>query len=327
MHRHLLIGNGFSQAWKADLFSYGSLLEKANFNQLDPLVKQSFEALKTTDFEVVIRSLKDSAAILKIYDGKSDIIKKLLEHSESLKNLLIKTITDNHPDNPSQVSEYQFRSVRTFLRQFENIYTLNYDILLYWSLLHDIEGESMSEKIEFDDGFRHPDKGDDSLYVTWEIENTNKQNIYYLHGALHLYETQTELLKFTWSRTGLSLLNQIQEALNSNKYPLIVAEGTSDQKVSKIMQSSYLQRGFKSLASIKGALIVYGFSFSDNDLHVFKRVAKGKTQKLIVGIYGDPDSADNKLIMRRARELGSKRSEKNKLDVSFFEATSTNVWG
>lgn len=326
-HKHLLLGNGFSQAWKSDVFSYRSLLENADFDKIDPVVRRCFDSLETSDFEAVIRTMKDSATLLNVYGGSDEITKKLNEHSEALKALLVETITANHPDAPNQISDDQYRAVRTFLRQFKNTYTLSYDMLLYWSLLHSFEDESPAEKIEPDDGFRHPDGEFEPSYVSWEIENTNNQNTYYLHGALHLYETKTELMKFTWSRTGLSLLTQIREALNSNKYPLIVAEGTSDQKMSKIMQSSYLQRGLKSLASISGALIVYGFSFSDNDKHVLKRIAKGKVKQLIVGLYGDPSSEGNKLIMHKCNELKSARSDRNKLEVVYFDSATAQVWG
>lgn len=91
--------------------------------------------------------------------------------------------------------------------------------------------------IKCDDGFRHPDGAENSEYVSWEIENSNEQNIHYLHGALHLFESEVELMKYTWSRTGTKLMDQINAALKNDFYPVIVAEGTSDQKMSRIMKS------------------------------------------------------------------------------------------
>ena len=58
--RHLLLGNGFSIACRADIFHYGSLFEQADFSAV-PEVAAVFAALGTQDFEVAIRSLENSA--------------------------------------------------------------------------------------------------------------------------------------------------------------------------------------------------------------------------------------------------------------------------
>jgi len=55
--RHLLLGNGFSIALKPDIFTYGSLYDNADFSAA-PHIPKIFDALKTRDFEVVIRSLE-----------------------------------------------------------------------------------------------------------------------------------------------------------------------------------------------------------------------------------------------------------------------------
>ena len=61
-----------------------------------------------------------------------------------------------------------------------------------------------------DDGFRKPE--DDAPYVTWEPENTYKQNVYYAHGGLHLFDAGAVLQKYTWSNTGIPLIKQIRAA-------------------------------------------------------------------------------------------------------------------
>ena len=46
-------------------------------------------------------------------------------------------------------------------------------------------------------------------------DNTDRQNIHYLHGALHLFDAGSELKKFTWVNTGRRLTEQIREALSN----------------------------------------------------------------------------------------------------------------
>src|SRR3954467_13778049 len=65
-HKHLLLGNGFSIALKPDIFTYGSLFENADFSKV-PHAKGVFAALKTKDFEAVIRHLLNAAAVAALY--------------------------------------------------------------------------------------------------------------------------------------------------------------------------------------------------------------------------------------------------------------------
>lgn len=320
--KRLLIGNGFSQACRKDIFSYGSLFEKA-----DSHAKAAFGVLDTTNFENVIKALRDAAALTKIYAAKDKLLSATMKKdSDGLKKILVNTISKNHPLQPGELSEAEFLKCRAFLKNFDTIYTLNYDLLLYWTLMHVTGFEDKKDLIKCDDGFRHPDGAEESEYVTWEIENSNDQNIHYLHGALHLFESDTELIKYTWSRTGIKLMDQINEALENDLYPVIVAEGTSHQKMTRIMKSAYLQRGLKSLASTTGALFVFGMALHENDEHILKRLRKGKVSQLWVGIYGDSNSSGNKALKQRAQQLADDRSAKRPLEVKFYDAGSVDVW-
>lgn len=65
-HMHALLGNGFSRACRDDIFSYGALFDRAEFKDLSPYSRAAFDALGTTDFEVVIRALKHAAALVRV---------------------------------------------------------------------------------------------------------------------------------------------------------------------------------------------------------------------------------------------------------------------
>ncbi|MEE8638121.1 MAG: DUF4917 family protein, partial [Candidatus Margulisiibacteriota bacterium] len=253
---------------------------------------------------------------------------QLEKDARSVKKVLVDTIAKNHPPNPGAVTNTQYDSCINFLDHFnKKIYTLNYDLLLYWVLMHSNSDKSKTS-IRCDDGFRHPEEDDkEPDYVTWEIENTWNQNISYLHGALHLFDCGSELKKFTWIRTGISLMTQIKDALDHEMYPLIVAEGTSKQKKEKLMKSAYLLRGLKSIASIKGALFTYGFSMSDNDDHVLRIIIKSKISKLCVSLYGDINSKENKAIILRATRIAEARPKEHPLELIFYDANTANVWG
>lgn len=357
--RHLLLGNGFSIALFPDRFRYGSLLEETDFTR-SPEVRDVFDRLGTTDFEVVIKAYRDAAALLPVYIADTELLARLAAHAEVLKDLLVSAIAGRHPERPSDVTEDQYRACRTFLAHFigdsrderpapgkdlrGNIYTLNYDLLLYWTLLHDQvvnwnRDDPLSSVLEeteellHDDGFRSPEGDPEAPYVTWEAEGAaNSQNIHFLHGALHLYDDGPDLQKKCWERSGgIPLIEQIRAELDEARFPLFVSEGDSGGKLARIRHSGYLQRSLRSFAGVcrsPGAtLFVFGHSLAANDEHVLRLVEKGKFRRLYVSLYGDPESDYNRPVIRRTQRMALARPERNPLDIRFFDAASACVWG
>lgn len=321
---HALLGNGFSRACRDDIFAYDALFDRADFKSLSPHARQAFDELGTTDFEAVMRALRHAAALVTLYEGKATpLSKQLADDAELLKEVLVRAIAQNHPEYPDEISLDRYANCRRFLGEFDRIFTVNYDLLLYWALMR----QELEPIVPCDDGFRTPESGKET-YVTWEPENTNYQNVYYLHGALHIFDSKTEVQKYTWVNTGLRLIDQIRDALAEGRYPLFVAEGESLQKVEKIRHSDFLDKALRSLMRVGGALVIYGHSLADNDTHVLRAIAKSKLSQVFVGIYGDPESPGNRMIRARAGLLPDWRKKKQKeLYVDFFDAESVVVWG
>lgn len=323
--KHVLLGNGFSIALEPDIFSYGSLFENADFSTV-PHAPQVFEALETQDFEAVIRLLVDMTKVLTSYDEPTpDLIAQIENDANAIKSILAEAIARNHPARPYDISDEQYAHCRAFLENFNHIYTLNYDVLLYWALMHDEVDERV---IRCDDGFRHPEGNEDAPYVSWQ--DSNSPTVHFLHGALHIFDAGHEITKYTWSKTDVPIVEQVRSALDDGKYPLFVAEGPSRDKLDKIMHSAYLHKALRSFSSISGSLFVFGHSFDDNDDHVLSKIPHGKISKLYVGLYGDPSSKVNPQIIAKAFRFADFRADtpkKNKLEVRFFDVETANVWG
>lgn len=324
--RHLLLGNGFSRACRNDLFAYDALFAQAK-GKLSPSAKKAFDALKTTDFESVMRALKQAAALVQVYAPTSPkLAKKLAEDADKLRDVLAQAIASSHPDRPNTITDAEFGACRAFLAHFDNFYTLNYDLLLYWALMHD-DVDDLT--IPCNDGFHEPEDGPED-YVVWEVSDVGLQNVFYLHGALHIFDAGAEVQKYTWCNTGIALVDQIREALGQDRYPIYVAEGSSESKMQRIQHSAFLSRGYRSLPEVSGSLFIYGHSLAPTDEHVLRLIEKGKVTTAFVSIYGDPKSKDNQRIIARAgafREGRENSRRRNKLDVQFFDATSAKVWG
>jgi hypothetical protein len=316
-----LLGNGFSIACRSDIFAYGALFDRADFSGAGPLAQLAFQALDTRDFEVVMRTLRDASKILHAMGGEAASLgPDFLRAVDALRNVLVGTIAGQHPGHPGDIPLPKYRACRSFLSRFDCVYTLNYDLLLYWAIMQDEVGPPL--KIS-DDGFRTPEDGP-ATYVSWEVENSDTQNVFYLHGALHLFDAGAELQKYTWINTGRRLTDQIREALESSYYPLIVAEGRSEQKKAKIMHSNYLSRGYRSLPKVGGALFIHGHSLADNDEHILRLISRGKTKHIFISVFGNPDSDANRGIISRGERLGGGRTGRK---VEFYDAASAQVWG
>jgi len=324
--RHVLLGNGFSRACRNDLFAYDALFAQAQ-SKLSPRAKKAFDALKTTDFEVVMRALKQSVDLVQVYAPTNpDLAKQLAEDADKLRDVLAQAIASSHPDRPNKIKDSEFVACRGFLSHFDNIYTLNYDLLLYWALMHSDRDDL---DIVCNDGFHQPEDGP-AEYVVWEVGDAGSQNVFYLHGALHVFDAGAEVQKYTWCNTGIALVDQIRKALGENRYPIYVTEGTTESKMQRIQHSAFLSRSLRSFAHISGSLFVYGHSLADSDEHVLRLIERGTVKTVYVSIYGDPKSKDNQRIITRAQAFKAGRDQsgrRNKLEVAFFDAASTKVWG
>ena len=337
--RHLLLGNGFSIACRPSIFTYGSLFKQADFSET-PRLPKVFDAIGTTDFEQVIRVLEDAAQAIRFYPtATTRVSEQMAEDAERLKDILIQTVANNHPKIPNDIRKEQFWGCRQFLAHFlgldnsgGRVYTLNYDLLLYWTLMHDHMPPDDPIDLATNDGFGR-DEDTEPEYVNWMGENgahASAQRVHYLHGALHLFDAGTELQKYTWINTGRPLLKQAREAMRNRKFPLFVAEGKSDQKLTKIKHSAYLYHSYKSFSAQMeqkdDALFIFGHSLAENDQHILKKIGRGKIGQVYVGLHGDPGSPANKKTINAANALAHLRANRFPMKISFYDAASAHVW-
>lgn len=323
--RHLLLGNGFSIACRPKVFRYDTLFDRADFSKMKRAL-EAFNALETTNFEFVIRALRNFSALAAVYSpGDASAKKKATADADALREVLVKAVADSHPDRPHNLTISEYVKCREFVRPYRSINTLNYDLLLYWALMQDDLG---GDPIPCDDGFRKPADDPDADYVSWDPDNSNSQTVRYLHGALHLYDTGSEMKKFTWVNSQIPLIEQIREALNREYFPVFVSEGTSEEKVERIRHNDYLCKMYRSFTAIRGDLVVFGHSLDDTDDHIFSdRIGyHGKVERLYVSIFGDADSKTNRKILRRAEAIASLRRPRRPLEVKFFDAATAHVW-
>lgn len=317
-NKHLMLGNGFSVALFPGIFNYKVLADRIT----SPNIKRLFAEIRTNDFEYVMRKLTDTLQIARLYPEGAALVVKLETDLEELKATLIDVISKSHPANPGAITDAQYNSCHAFLKHFDDgkKYTFNYDLLLYWVYMHFLDDPEM--RLKCDDGFRHPEE--DQSIATWEIGREHRQNLYYLHGAMHVFSDGSGIEKYTWINSGMTITNQVRESINSLKYPVFISEGTTEHKMSRIRDNSYLGRSFSSLKSIGGNLFIFGHSIRDEDDHVFDYTNESNVKNVFISIFGAAGEEWNQKIFTKVECWKEQFTDKS---YYYFHSNTANVWG
>lgn len=325
---HLLMGNGFSISYDKAMFSYNAL-HQFIMNNRDDVVQRVFNVLNTQNFELVMQQLDNFADIAAIFNTPKNIINDVSAAVNSLRGGLVDAITSLHPDHVFSVPDDKSKSCASFFSEYLNnnghIFSTNYDLLMYWILMRNNIDNCI-------DGFgRYAENLDDGEYVeeddiewsdlTWGVHKF-KQNIHYLHGALPLFDEGSTIIKA--ESNGEWLLDVVKRKIQEKKYPIFVAAGDSKQKMEHISHNKYLTFCYDKLTEITGSLIVFGFSFGENDGHIIDAINKAAKQgknhypKLIsvyIGVFSESDY-----------EHITKLRSKFKCKVNLFDAKTVNIW-
>ena len=327
--RFLLTGNGFSMAYNSERFSFTSLLESAVSKGLileSSPIYQVFQEFATKDFEEVVKLLETSVRVLEKYDAISDEDKNtIISDSKSLKKHLVEIITNNHPEKINDISDEEFFHSTDFINKYHKIYTLNYDLLLYWStiiLMDFIEQDKIKQNaLKPTDGFH--DDVEENDYVVFGNDSSS-QEVFYLHGALHIFDKKYKIIKNTYSRTAIALKEQTLKNLEQDIYPIFVSEGTSEQKKTKIIHNAYLNHCYKSLGSIgskNSSLVVFGTLLKRNDAHIREAILRNKVKNIYFGVASEEEISQLEEFKEALEKADRPRN------VQFYDYKTISVWG
>lgn len=225
---------------------------------------------------MIIKKLESSAQLLNAYDHRLTTSGRLNQEANNLRDELINRILEIHPLSQNDIEKDRMFKTLVFLSNFNKIFTLNYDCLLYWALVNREDFLKKYPNIEIfkmDDGFR-------PYYNELAWRETETQNVFYLHGALHIYKKAYGLICKPHN-DGRYLMDVIKDNIYNNKYPLIVTEGSSTNKLNKILKENneYLSYCYSKLKGIKDVLFIHGHSLDKKDKHIFDAISKNSTIK------------------------------------------------
>jgi hypothetical protein len=323
--KHLLIGNGFSMAYAPDIFSYNALSRFVEDSK-NELLGELFSVIKSRNFEQIMQQLSISKEIVLAFSGDRTLIDKISSASSNLKGALIEAVEKLHPEHVFKIPEAKSIACSKFLREYldssGNIFSTNYDILLYWVLMRNSVPnaiDSFGRDVE-DQGEYVPEDEVVLSELRWG-NHKNKQNVHYLHGALQIFDDGVEIVKEQYN--GNFILENIKKRMDNGNYPIFVTAGDGEEKLNHIMHNHYLAFCYDKLCSIKGSLITFGFNFGDYDEHIIKAIneasmqdIKEKLWRIYIGVYSEDDIMHIESIKK-----------KFKCKVNMFDTKTIKVWG
>lgn len=325
--KHLLFGNGFSIAYDANIFSYNALSKF--IDEIDnELLKKLFKVINTKNFELVMQQLDNFIEIAKAFSTDDNLIRQITEANEILKTSLIEAVQKLHPEHVFKVPEEKSKCCHLFLNDYLSkggkVFSTNYDLLPYWILMRN---ESEFAIDGFGKEVENPDevlKKQDPVFseLRWGKYKKN-QTIFYLHGALLIFDTGVEIEKETYDLEHY-LLQKINDRMTSKSYPIFVTAGSAQEKLNHISHNKYLSCCYDQLTQIEGSLITFGFNFGEYDTHIIDAINKAahqgqragnKLHSVYIGVYSQ-ENLDYILSI-----IG-----KFRLKVNFYNASTAPIW-
>lgn len=311
----ILLGNGASIA-VSPRFAYGSLLEHVRRQEsLADDARRLFDFFDTEDFELILRIVWQATNVnksLEIEDARTH------EVYVNIRECLIQTVRDVHPEHHEVRGQLPY--IYEFLKRFDTVISLNYDLIVYWTMIYGLE---IPDRHKFKDCFL----GGGVFAEDWQRLRANYGDeqcgtlVFYPHGNLVLCRNRVEQERKIHMR-GTGLLESILECWQSEEViPLFVSEGTHAQKVNAIQNSFYLSTVYREvIAEARENLVILGWGMGEHDVHLLKRMAGSGIRRVAVSVFRRDQAYCNKANLLIKDNLGQN------VQVQFFDSGSPGCW-
>jgi len=148
------------------------------------------------------------------------------------------------------------------------------------------EEEKSNELLsKIDDGSRQQTLFKNTEFI-YDV-NSDTQNLFFLHGAFHIYKDGESYKKIT-QKSDKALYEKLEEVLNNEEQDIVCVFQHKD-KTDAINSNEYLKHCFAKLAQISGNLVIIGSSLADNDNHIFEQINKSQLDTIYISAFGDKE--------------------------------------
>jgi hypothetical protein len=305
----LFLGNGAS-ANVSQNFSYDYL-----FNQADLSVnaKKIFTEFKTTNFELALELLGDAQRVCTALGTPRSSSRLMAAEYANIREALFEALNRTHV-GWDEIPESTRHHVADVLLGYRKVFTTNYDLLVYWSLL------SRGHFAAFTDFFVRDDPSDPIIFdVTAQPSAArfrNKTQLYHLHGGLHLWRDSRTGATGKWDGIEGTDLVEIEGRFRTqpDRQPLLVSEGTATDKLRAIRSSDYLSFTLSQLSRDRGNMVIFGWSFGLQDQHITDAINNSFRRRIAISMR---PSYTTKRMRREQADLVARL---DRHDVVFFNA-------
>jgi hypothetical protein len=299
----LLLGNGMSiNVWGG--FAYERLFDHAKEDGgLQPADVPLFA--RTSNFEVVLSELLTAIKVLEALGLDAEA---LYDRYRSVQAALGHAVREVHLRKQA-VPAGTLKTIRAQMEAFEWVFTTSYDLLVYWAMAQPrwapfVDLFMSRGRCEFD-----PDNAD---------AGSDQIPVYFLHGALHLVTTGRT--GATWKLRGQfvqTLLEQFGAPIpgEPKARPLLVTEGSAQDKLRTIEANSYLAHALERLRAFGLPMVVFGSSLGPQDAHLVDALNEHPGRALAISMRRDGKRA---LAARQADLYGRLETDA----LVFFDAAS-----
>jgi hypothetical protein len=286
--------------WPSGSFAYHSLYDVARIDnehhQLTAADIALFESLETRNFEFVLAGM---ATARRVNMALGIATAPIPERYASIQQALVEAVRSTHVPW-ARVPRPTFEAIRGELLNYRFVYSTNYDLLIYWAIMHENGGG-------FKDFFWAP-YFDPANTELWGKTTA----VLYLHGGLHLYHTLRGRTLKQVAAEGLNLLDLFGTEPEPGATPLFISEGSAEDKLESIHRSDYLAFSYTQLAHHEGPLCVFGHSLGEADQHRLVALVAVLNQKALGLTDVEPDlfgQAYEYLLRKFAEGQGSSAGE------------------
>jgi len=305
----LLLGNGFSISF-SDRFRYDSLFELF-LSGRKPKEQALLRAFETSNFESILSDLAGAIRVNSLFGIPTDVLDRA---ASTVRRGLVKAVERQHP-RFSDLSLSRLTSISEQLDSFGDVYTTNYDCLLYHVVMRSRDRHNADNRVRpYNDYFWSRLSGKHLKFM--DHQNYPKyKHVYYLHGALFIFRSLDEDLKLSTSGSA-ELIDAVSQEILAGEIPLFVSEGTAQEKKRAILRSRYLRFASEKLKSSRDAIVVYGSALGAQDGHVIEAIRSSTTAAAVSLYVGDrsPDELE--------AEMHGLRSRLGGVDLTFFDSTT-----
>lgn len=325
----LLIGNGASISIDNN-FHYKSIYEESiRIGALPRSAARVFTSLKTTDFENVLHALSISIETIRCTTSHTRTINKMMRICQNIKTALIKTINYTHATARTRYENYS-NCIINFFSHFDTIFSLNYDIIPYWSIMDARNRNGCASP--FKDCFNSGVFTQNWSHLRQPLQHCNKSTlIFYPHGQLSLITNRDGTEEKISSANNESLLTTVAKKINKpGVRPLFVSEGSSRQKLLAISRSAYLLNVYNiALQERKESIAIFGWSISEKDDHIMDAIALSGVQRIAISVHHGTDvamEASRAALENRIRAAYQRKNIDHIPELFFYDSASRGCW-